>query len=91
MTNNSDLQFLTKRVGGSHTQREIDVSLTLVHNREDVALSISNKAVAMLGNPKYLTAAMLHNTLYLKPLNQALGFKLCSHKNSGRQARYATA
>jgi len=85
MINNNDLQFVTKRQGGQHPQGDIDVSVTLVHNRASLAMSFSHKALAMMGDTDYISAAKKSGRIYLKPSNQIIGFKLTGKKDCARK------
>ncbi len=82
---NDDLNFVTKRTGGQHTTDDIDVSVTMVGGLQGVALSLSKKAIVMLGNPEYITAAKKGSKLYLKPSTQKSGFKFSGKPDCRRK------
>ena len=83
--NNNDLNFAVKNSGGSRTQNTIDVSVTMIDSRTNVAFSMSQKAVAMLGNAEYITAAKSGSKLYFKPCGVKYGFKLSGKPEQGRK------
>ena len=80
---NNDLNFVTKKSGGTQVSSDIEVSVTFVGDRTGVAFSFSPKAAKMLG-AQYIIAAQKQGRVYLASAVPQQGFKLSGKKDCGR-------
>ena len=83
---NTDLFFVKKTSGGGQTADNIEISLTLVNNRNNVALSLAPKVAKMIGKTDYLIPAKLGSRLYLMGSDAKDGFKLSKKTDCGRRS-----